>query len=105
VIAHPAVAECVALPHPAPAGEDDIRVVAALKPGETVTPQELARWLETRMPKFMLPRYIEFVPALPRNPTSKVEKYKLVARGLGASAFDREAETAPRLSAARGKGS
>jgi crotonobetaine/carnitine-CoA ligase len=100
VIAHPAIAECVALPHPAPAGEDDIRVVVALKPGAALTAPELGRWLETRMPKFMLPRYIEFVPVLPRNPTSKVEKYKLVAQGLGADSYDREAAAGERAGAA-----
>lgn len=89
--AHPAVAECVALPHPAPGGEDDIRVVVALKSGESLAAAELAAWLEPRMPRFMQPRYIEFVDALPRNPTSKVEKYKLVQAGLGPSTWDREA--------------
>jgi crotonobetaine/carnitine-CoA ligase len=87
---HPAVAECVALPHPAPGGEDDIRVVAVVRDGVHLTPQDLARWLERRMPRFMLPRYIEFADALPRNPTSKIEKYKLVSQGLGPSAWDRE---------------
>jgi len=89
--AHPAVAECVALPHPAEAGEDDIRVVVVFKQGEEITPQALAEWLEERMPRFMLPRYIEPLPELPRNPTSKVEKYKLTQAGLGETAWDREA--------------
>lgn len=89
---HPAVAESVALPHPAPGGEDDIRVVAVLKEGASLDAQTLCAWLEARMPKFMLPRYVEFMTTLPRNPTSKVEKYKLVAQGLGPGAWDREAQ-------------
>ena len=59
VSAHPAIAECVVLAHPGGAGEDDIRLVAVLKKGATLTPAELFRWLEERLPKFMLPRYIE----------------------------------------------
>lgn len=90
--AHPDVAECVALPHPAAAGEDDVRVVVVFKEGAgaRAAPASLAEWLEERMPAFMLPRYIEEMAELPRNPTSKVEKYKLVERGLGEGAYDRE---------------
>nr|WP_256515531.1 AMP-binding protein [Alsobacter ponti] len=95
--AHPAISECAAVGHPAPEGEDDVRVVVVLKPGETLTAPELIAWLETRMPRFMLPRYIEFVSALPRSPTSKVEKYKITGWGLGQTAFDREARGAPAL--------
>jgi crotonobetaine/carnitine-CoA ligase len=94
--AHPAVAESVALPHPAPGGEDDIRLVAVLDKGQTLDAATLFDWLQERMPRFMLPRYIEFLDALPRNPTSKVEKYKLVNQGLAESAWDREAGAAAR---------
>lgn len=89
--AHPEVAECVALPHPAGDGEDDVRVLAVFKPGATLTPAGLSDWLAERMPRFMVPRYVESIAELPRNPTSKVEKYKLIAQGLGADVHDREA--------------
>ena len=42
------------------------------------------------MPFFMLPRYIEFVDDMPRTPSAKVEKYKLVEAGLSGAAWDRE---------------
>lgn len=89
--AHPAIAECVALPHPAAGGEDDVRVVVVFKAGAKPDLEELAAWLEQRMPPFMVPRFIEALPELPRNPTSKVEKYKLMNQGLGTDAHDREA--------------
>jgi crotonobetaine/carnitine-CoA ligase len=92
--AHPAVAESVALPHPAPGGEDDIRLVVVLAPGAQLDAPDLARWLAARMPRFMLPRYIEFAAEMPRNPTSKIERYKLVAQGLGPECWDREAAEA-----------
>jgi crotonobetaine/carnitine-CoA ligase len=89
--AHPAISECAAVPHPAPQGEDDVRVVAVLKEGERLEPAALMDWLKARMPSFMLPRYLEFVATLPRSPTSKIEKYKITSGGLGPSAWDREA--------------
>ena len=76
-----------------------MRVVAVLKSAEAISPDELFRWLEPRMPAFMLPRYIEFVDALPRSPTSKIEKYKLTGQGLGPTAWDREAGVARRVHA------
>ncbi len=42
-------------------------------------------------PYFFVPRYIEFVADLPYTPTNKVQKFKLRAQGLSASAWDRAA--------------
>lgn len=87
---HAAVAECVALAHPGANDEDDIRVVAVLKPGADIEPAALHAWLQARLPKFMWPRYIEFAQGLPRTGTDKVEKQKLQQQGLAADAWDAE---------------
>jgi crotonobetaine/carnitine-CoA ligase len=42
------------------------------------------------MGRHMLPRYVEIVAALPKTPTEKVEKYRLVERGVGPRTWDRE---------------
>jgi crotonobetaine/carnitine-CoA ligase len=94
VTSHPGVAEAAAVAYPASAGEDEVRVVVVLKPGASLTASQLYAWLEERMPRFMLPRYIEFASKLPRSPTAKVEKYKLVTDGLGPGAWDRDAREA-----------
>jgi crotonobetaine/carnitine-CoA ligase len=44
-----------------------------------------------RMPYFMVPRYIRFVPELPKTPTERVQKVKLRDEGITADTFDREA--------------
>ena len=90
VLAHPAIAECVVIAHPSPAGEDDIRLVAVLKANATLACGELQSWLSERLPRFMMPRYIEFLDTLPRTGTNKVEKHRLVQQGLGAGAWDAE---------------
>ncbi len=92
VAVHPAIAECVVLAHPAANGEDDIRLVAVRKDGTLVAPDELFCWLRERLPKFMLPRYIEFVDALPRTGTNKVEKRVLAQQGPGVDAWDAESQ-------------
>ncbi|MGE0805571.1 MAG: AMP-binding protein [Burkholderiaceae bacterium] len=89
---HPDVIESAALPHPADTGgEDEVRLVAVLRQGAQLSASQLMDWLQQEIPYFMLPRYVEFAAVLPRTPTDKVEKYKLVERGLGPDAWDREA--------------
>lgn len=89
--AHPEVAECAFVGHPSPYGEDDIRCIVKRGPGSTLSAEQLMDWLQPRMPNAMLPRYIEFRATLPRTPSEKVEKYKLIAEGLPSDAWDREA--------------
>lgn len=80
---HPKVGVCAALPIPAEEGEeDDIVVYIVLKPGEQMAEDELRPWIKEEMPRFMQPRHIRFVDALPQTPTYKVEKYKLKDRIL-----------------------
>lgn len=88
---HADVAECAAVAHPDPAGEDNIRCVIVLRAGATLTATALMDWLQPNMPPAMLPRYIEFVTALPYTASQKVEKYKLIDDGLAAHAWDKEA--------------
>ena len=87
---HPDIAEVAAVAHPAEAGEDDVRCVIIQRAGAKLTAEALMDWLQPRMPFFMLPRYIEFVDDMPRTPSAKVEKYKLVEAGLSSAAWDRE---------------
>lgn len=94
VMAHPAVvlAAAVAVKRSEQAGADEeIKIVVQLAPGETLEPEELIQWLIPRMPRFMIPRYVEFMDALPLTPTQKVQKRLLRASGAGEQVWDREA--------------
>lgn len=90
VSSHPDVRECAALAYPAALGEDDVRIVVVAAEGSALEAGALYDWLAGVMPKYMLPRYIEFVPSLPRTATNKVEKYQLKEAGLGANTWDCE---------------
>jgi carnitine-CoA ligase len=54
-------------------------------------PFEMTRWLTARLPHFMVPRYIEVLPQLPRTPTNKVRRSELRKSGVGAGTWDRKA--------------
>jgi len=75
---HPKVEVSAAFPIPAEVGdESDIAVFIVVKPGMRLPEDEIRAWTENEMPKFMQPKYIQFIDDLPKTPTSKIEKYKL----------------------------
>ncbi len=90
VDAHPAILESAAVAVPSDLSEDELKVVASLKPGCTVEPAELLIFLKARLPAYMVPRYIEIrTDELPKTPTGKVQKVLLRATGT-TRAWDRE---------------
>ena len=87
---HPGVLESAAVAVPSEWGEDEVKVVVVARPGRSVTPPELTKFLAPRLPRFMLPRYIEVVTELPKTPTAKVRKVELRAQGITRATWDRE---------------
>jgi crotonobetaine/carnitine-CoA ligase len=87
---HPAVLESAAIAVPSELGEDDVKIVVVLKPGAAATHEALIRFCAEHMAYFMVPRYVEFKAALPKNPSQRIEKYKLRAAGVNAATWDRE---------------
>jgi crotonobetaine/carnitine-CoA ligase len=91
---HPAVQECAAVAVPSELGEDEIKVTVVPVTGAQVDPAELIEFLAPRVPKFMLPRYVEVVDALPKtDATFRTKKVELRAAGLTDGTWDREAIT------------
>jgi crotonobetaine/carnitine-CoA ligase len=88
---HPDVMESAAIAVPADVTEDDVKVIVVAKPGATLTPEALFDFLLPRMPRFMLPRYIEIVDELPKTPTLRTRKVALRDQARNARTWDREA--------------
>jgi crotonobetaine/carnitine-CoA ligase len=92
VAEHPSVRECAAIGVPAPLGEDDVFVAVIVDDAASFDPAALLTFLEPRMPRFMLPRYVEVVDDLPRTEASmRVRKHELRTRGVTGATWDREA--------------
>src|SRR5581483_12030792 len=64
---HPRVVESAAIGVPSDLGEEDVKVVVVTKAGDPLSPAELCDYLIERMPRFMVPRYVEFVDDLPKQ--------------------------------------
>ncbi len=100
---HPAVQECAAVAVPSELGEDEIKVLVVALPGGGLDPAELIDFLEPRMPRFMLPRYVEVVAGLPKtDATFRTRKVELRAAGLNDATWDREARRDPTTEALPG---
>lgn len=87
---HPALKDVAAHAVPAAVSEDDVKVVAVLNEGATISEEELCRWSIDELPFYAVPRYIEFRDDLPRNPVGKIMKYELRAEGVTPKTWDRE---------------
>lgn len=91
---HPSVQECAAVGVPSEVGEDEILVAVVVAPDATLDPEELIAFLEPRMPRFMVPRYVEVVDGLPKtDATMRTRKVELRERGVTATTWDRETRT------------
>lgn len=86
--AHPDVLESAAVAVPSTFGEDEIKAVVVPQPGRTLDPARLHAYLADRMPRFMVPRYIDIVESLPKTPTQKIRKVELRAAGVGPATWD-----------------
>jgi fatty-acyl-CoA synthase len=74
---HPAIAEVAVIGAPDERWGETVVAVAALKPGHTLGLEELQAFAGERLARYKLPRQLQLVAALPRNPTGKILKYKL----------------------------
>jgi acyl-CoA synthetase (AMP-forming)/AMP-acid ligase II len=75
---HPKLIETAVIGYPDEVMGEKICVVAVVKPGETLTLQDLHDHLNAKhIASYKLPERIKVVPALPRNPVGKVLKREL----------------------------
>jgi crotonobetaine/carnitine-CoA ligase len=91
ISSHPEIVECAVIGVPSELGEEDVKALVRLKEGAELKPEELIAFCEDFMTWFMIPRYVEFVDALPKTATDKVEKFKLKDDWKTRATWDREA--------------
>jgi crotonobetaine/carnitine-CoA ligase len=95
VLTHPDVDQVAAIAVPNPdvehaAGDEEVKIVVVPVKGAAIDPLALVEYLVPRMPRHMVPRFIEVADELPRSSSYKVMKAKLREGGIGAETWDRE---------------
>lgn len=94
--AHPKVADSAVIGVLSGLGtaEEEVKAYVILKPGESVTPQEIIAWCQKSLADFKVPRYLEFRAEFPTTPLGKIQKNLLKAekKDLTEGCYDREKE-------------
>jgi long-chain acyl-CoA synthetase len=75
---HPAVAEAAVIGLPHPALGEEIGAAVAVKPGASVTAEELRDYVKGQVAAYKYPRHVWFVDALPKGATGKIQKRDIV---------------------------
>jgi len=76
---HPAVMEVAIIGVPDDQWGETVKAVVSLNPGASATADELIAWCRERLAHFKCPKSVDFLEALPRNPTGKILKRDLRA--------------------------
>ena len=90
LMGHGGLADVAVHAVPSELTEDDLKITATVKEGAELDEESLFRWCIEQLPYFALPRYIEFRPALPRNPVGRVLKRDLRDEGVTPTTWDAE---------------
>ena len=70
-------------------GEEEVKA-CIVATGDASDPIAVLDWCADRMPRYAVPRYIEFVDALDKTPTGKLRKQGLRDAGVTDATWDRE---------------
>jgi fatty-acyl-CoA synthase len=83
IMAHPAVAEAAVIAVPHPKWSERPLACVVIRPGRTVSADELREFIAPRFARWQLPDAFEFIDALPRTSTGKFWKVRLRERYAG----------------------
>jgi fatty-acyl-CoA synthase len=80
IMAHPAVREAAVIGLPHPKWSERPLAVVVVKPGQTLTGEEVKKFLEPKVAKLWLPEAVEFLDSIPRTSAGKFQKTALRER-------------------------
>jgi len=90
ILKHPDVLEAAVYAVPSEMTEDDIMASVKLVEGRKLAGKELWNFLQDKLAKFAIPRYIRMIDDFPRTETFRIKKGELKSIGVTKDTFDAE---------------
>lgn len=78
ILKYPQIAETAVVGVPDEISEEEIKACIVLNENVSFSEEEFRKWLNNKLPSFMIPKYLEILPELPKTATQKIEKNKLI---------------------------
>jgi crotonobetaine/carnitine-CoA ligase len=91
ILAHPEIGAVAVHAVPSELSEDEIKACLVPAGDAALKPDELFEFFTRNLPYYAVPRYVEIVDGLPTNVMGRVQKFKLVERGITEHTWDFEA--------------
>jgi long-chain acyl-CoA synthetase len=80
--AHPKILEAAVVGVKDPLFGEEVKAYIVKKPGEELTEEEVIAFARKHLSEFKVPKQVEFIEELPRNPGGKILKNKLVEMSM-----------------------
>ena len=72
IYGHPDVLEVAVIGVPDAIWGEAVKAVCVPKPGHSIDPQSIIDWTRERLAGFKVPKSVDVIAALPRNPSGKI---------------------------------
>ena len=87
---HPDIIDCAVIGVPSEYTEEEVKAIVVLRNARAVNAIGIVEWARGRLPRYALPRFVEFTDELPTTETGKLQKTFLKNGWRNPSTFDLE---------------